>query len=82
MVAFEVDADLRGARLWVSTLHPTEQYDECQWRELGRTSGADSKFRLLEDIAGRAVTMIRFQADLTGADRELRLTLVPAGEQP
>ncbi len=75
---------LSGARMWISTLHPEEQYDQCQWRELPRRSGGECTFRLPPDLAGQAVTMIRFAADIEGSDRALGLTLrqPPTGEQP
>ena len=76
-------AGLRGVRVWISTLHPAENYDECQWRELPRASGGEFSFRLPADLAGCALTTVRFSADVVGASRELTLTLVPAaGEQP
>jgi hypothetical protein len=74
---------LSGARIWISTLHPEEQYDQCQWRELPRASGSDLSFAIPPDLAGQAVTMIRFAADVAGQQRELRMTLhQAAGEQP
>jgi hypothetical protein len=67
---------LTSGRLWISTLHPTEHYDESQWRELGRWKGETHIFRLPADLASRALTAVRFSADVAGGDRELRLTLV------
>ena len=74
---------LSGARMWVSTLHPEEQYDQCQWRELPRATGSELSFAIPPDLAGQAVTMIRFAADVAGQQRELRMTLHQAArEQP
>jgi hypothetical protein len=67
---------LQSARIWISTLDPVEHYDLCQWRELSAQAGPECTFRLPPDLAGQDVTAIRFAADVSGDDRELKLMLL------
>ncbi len=69
-------AGLRGGRVWVSTLHPDEQYDEGTWQDLGPRSGDVLGWSLPDHLAGLDLSMLRFQADVRDEVRELRLTLV------
>jgi hypothetical protein len=72
-------AGLRGGRIWISLLDSKEKYDEDRWRPLAAEfSGQALICRLPADLAGRELAEIRFQADIRGNDRRLKLTLVPA----
>jgi hypothetical protein len=69
-------AGLTGFRVWISTLHPHDPYDDQHWQELRSDPSARGVFRLPPDLAHRDLAEIRFRAEVTGADRRLHLTLV------
>jgi hypothetical protein len=73
---------LMGARIWISTLHPSEPFDQCQWQALTSEVGSDCHFSLPADLSSQAITAVRVAADLAAGDRELRLSLTAAEEQP
>ena len=66
-------AGLKSAQLWVSTLHPSDRYDELVWHEL--KADTSNTFTLPPALAGRSVAEIRFRCDVAGSDRRLQLKL-------
>jgi hypothetical protein len=66
-------AGLMNLRVWVSTLHPGDPYDELLWHEL-KLDEAD-RFTLPHELAGRSVAEVRFRGEILKGDRRLQLTL-------
>jgi hypothetical protein len=64
---------LKNVQMWISTLHPSDPYDELAWHELQPNAGG--RFAVPRELAGRSVAEIRFRCELTGGDRRLQLTL-------
>jgi hypothetical protein len=69
-------AGLTNLRVWISTLHPQDPFDDQQWQELRSEPNAPGVFHLPADLARRELAEIRFRADFAGADRRMQLTLV------
>ena len=71
--------DLRGGRVWISSLDREEGFDDQQWLDLGHQAGAKLQWKL-PPTAERKVSVIRFVADMNGAGRKLKLQLL-SGEE-
>ena len=70
--------DLKAARLWISTLDPTDLHDDGTLHELQPLSGSNQTFPIPLDLATRSTSQIRFSADLSPTNRKLSITLTPA----
>lgn len=68
-------AGLKSARLWISTYDPIQFYDTQEWTDLGTASGKELKWIVPEELLGRSVSIIRFNAEFGSRDRKLELQL-------
>jgi hypothetical protein len=67
---------LSGGHVWISTLDANEHYDELEWRDFGVFRGDSFIASLPAELARRDLAEIRFRANVSGSNRQLRLTLI------
>lgn len=62
---------LKSARLWVTFLDPAEQYDDGIVHDLGELHGDKLSWQLPLELASRPISVIRYQATFSPANRKL-----------
>ena len=66
---------LKSGRVWVSTYDPVGHYDLQEWKDLGKVDGTGLHWKIPSEMADRKVSVILFQAEFSGGDRNLELKL-------